>query len=282
MADAGSPTNDWVKKAVFECPDPRVIHPNAVNFLVIDGYNEEKQFDDWTSYGFYGYGAAGLMCAVLIDVSRLVHIFAAEEHEMGHVFGLGHFCDPAATGSSPTNIMTQRNACKGGIGKEGSRAIGFNKEQEESILKKAGGILPVLKAQVPATSLRNAGFEEKAPCYWAQHCSVTSNAHSGKYAAWIENKEIKQIIFSEEEGVFTLSAYVNAHGLDGVMGVRINGQDIKEIPLSANGGYNKNFDKVSISNIRLTGNDIVEITFCAGKSKIWVDDVSFTKENKPQ
>lgn len=67
---------------------------------------------------------------ILLDYERLPHVQAAEEHEMGHAFGLQHVCDPAVVRGSPSNIMQSScDRCTSGVcchqGTGGLRDLGF-------------------------------------------------------------------------------------------------------------------------------------------------------------
>ncbi|MCH7315988.1 metalloprotease [Acinetobacter sp. ANC 3882] len=97
-------------------------------FIIYDAYNEKLKYRDVTSWGFRNMGQP----FILIDWQRLnYNIQAATPHEMGHAFGLKHFCTPGAKLSDSTNIMSSSD-CK--LGNGGQRNIGFNHVQISTIL----------------------------------------------------------------------------------------------------------------------------------------------------
>lgn len=113
-----------------QCNDAKVRDPFAINIYIVDSFTDKNGYSDFTSKGFKN----GSNPFILLDWERLDHrILSAEEHEMGHVFGLGHLCIEGATRDTHTNIMT--SSCK--LGKEGQRDIGFNEKQVEIIIENA-------------------------------------------------------------------------------------------------------------------------------------------------
>ena len=131
-------SKEW-EAAVDACSDPKVVDPNAINFFVYDnfdgGYSDTPSRGKLNSHHPY----------VLIDWQRLDHTDQSpEEHEMGHAFGLEHVCNPNATSTTPTNIMTSSGDyydanddlvdCPGS---GGLRNIGFRQPQVDNILANA-------------------------------------------------------------------------------------------------------------------------------------------------
>jgi len=89
----------------------------------------ELGFKDATGHGRRNSGRP----FVFLDWQRLNHgDQAAEEHEMGHAFGLEHICVPGATRQTPTNIMASADC---GKGSGGLRNLGFNEQQTATILR---------------------------------------------------------------------------------------------------------------------------------------------------
>ncbi len=90
------------------CDDPR-----AINVYVYDSYAERGGFADVTSHGRRNSNRPYL----LLDWERLGHkVQGAEEHEMGHAFGLEHVCAPGAKPKTSTNIMASADC---GLGSGG-------------------------------------------------------------------------------------------------------------------------------------------------------------------
>lgn len=131
-------SNEW-EAAIDACSDPKVVDPNTINFFVYDNF--DGGYSDTTSRGklnsHHPY--------VLIDWQRLDHTNQSpEEHEMGHAFGLEHVCNPKATSTTSTNIMTSSGDypdANGTIvdcpGSGGLRNIGFRQPQVDTILANA-------------------------------------------------------------------------------------------------------------------------------------------------
>jgi hypothetical protein len=120
-------------QAFNQCQHPQVRDPNAINFYVYDetpGVNSHGRRNSNRPF-------------VMVDWARLNHAEqSAEEHEMGHAFGLGHMCVPGARGNTPTNIMASHEDCQGS---GGLRNIGFNAVQVSNILHYASLIHKRLK-----------------------------------------------------------------------------------------------------------------------------------------
>lgn len=113
------------------CADSRLVDPHAINFYVYDSYTVAGGLDDITSHGIFYSGHP----LVLFDWERLNHTTQSpEEHEFGHVFGLGHVCVPGATLSTSTNIMASTDNCNGS---GGLRDIGFDAGQLSTIASHA-------------------------------------------------------------------------------------------------------------------------------------------------
>ena len=74
---------------------------NAINIYIVDNWSSGRQFGFKNSYGAYNSKNP----YAILDYERLGHINAAIEHEMGHCFGLGHYCIPFAINTTSTNIM---------------------------------------------------------------------------------------------------------------------------------------------------------------------------------
>jgi hypothetical protein len=130
IGDGGVPydSDGWARR-FNECPHPQVRDPQAINFYVYDSYGANGAADQ-TSHGKRNSNRP----YVLIDWQRLNHTTqSAEEHEMGHAFGLEHVQVPGATMRTHTNIMASVHA--GGSG--GLKDIGFNSEQVATIMQHA-------------------------------------------------------------------------------------------------------------------------------------------------
>lgn len=116
---------------INSCSDPRVVDPHAINFFIFDSYTDQDGFKDTTSHGRLNNNRP----YVILDWERLNHrIQSAEEHEMGHAFGLEHVCAEGATLHTPTNIMASAGC---GKGSGGLRNIGFDTGQLETIRRRA-------------------------------------------------------------------------------------------------------------------------------------------------
>lgn len=140
LGDATSPYDSDRGAALFNaCNDLRVRDPRAINFYIYDSYAPRIGFSDTTSHGRRNANRP----YVLIDWERLNHSDqSAEEHEMGHAFGLYHECVPGATRGTSTNIMASADCGKGSGGR---RDIGFNALQVRTILDFARQIRARLK-----------------------------------------------------------------------------------------------------------------------------------------
>ena len=110
------------------CDDILVRDKNAINIYIYDAYWDG--FENWFGIGFNNADIPFIM----LDYARLPHIAAAEEHELGHIFGLGHICSTVTSNDSSSNIMSSAtgNCAAAGIA-TGLRDIGFNREQLEVI-----------------------------------------------------------------------------------------------------------------------------------------------------
>lgn len=132
LGDVQSPLDTGHAEELFNaCDDPRIRDPRAINFYVYDAYASRLGFNDVTGHGRRNSDRP----FVFLDWQRLDHgDQSAEEHEMGHAFGLGHVCVPGATARTSTNIMASAECGKGGGGR---RNLGFNEEQTAIILRYA-------------------------------------------------------------------------------------------------------------------------------------------------
>lgn len=128
--DLPEPDRKTFYKALNACADPRARDKTAILFVVADHYNEAQGFDYLDSFGGRNAG----LPFVALDYKRLGHKDTAEEHEMGHAFGLAHVCTPGATGKTDTNIMGSYINCDGS---GGNRKLGFTPDQVETILARA-------------------------------------------------------------------------------------------------------------------------------------------------
>ena len=143
------------RNTVWAANNRRLVDPFAINFFIYDARRVDAStgltVNDRTSHGSGNSkedsdGDRIYRPYVLIDVSRLLHQRQSpEEHEMGHVFGLGHNCDPNVSSvSTDSNIMQtgRHNSCSnysgstshsGGLRNEGFGAIWY----EQHLVKKA-------------------------------------------------------------------------------------------------------------------------------------------------
>lgn len=132
--------------------DHLIRNPNAINVYIYDSGLDGDNGDDKTGHGRYNKGRP----YILLDYARInTREQAAEEHEMGHAFGLEHICNSMITeGNQSSNIMTTSGkyppsgglvptretylTCKGFSA--GLRDIGFSPEQARIVLEKAVSI----------------------------------------------------------------------------------------------------------------------------------------------
>lgn len=135
--------------------NPLIRDPAAINIYIIDSWSSARQFDFRYSYGAYNQEHP----YALIDYERLGHVDAAIEHEMGHCFGLSHYCLPGTTDLTDTNIMSTggsfptNGGCNNlGVSDKslctaeavGRRNLGFDQCQVDLILERAPLILNAL------------------------------------------------------------------------------------------------------------------------------------------
>lgn len=266
-------TRDFIFEVV-RCADPRVFDPSKLNVYIIDTYDQKKGYREEDSYG----GGSGNRRFAALDYERLGHIFAAEEHELGHAFSLGHVCHPGANSRTKTNIMTQRNACPGAVGHEGDRSIGFNRDQERQILAKARNVLTFMKAQTGQSGgVRNPGFENTKHFAWSRR-AYTSNHRSGRRALFVDKgKEIYQDVYVAEAGRHSVRFFYNSHGIGGFAAVDVNQREAARSSLPATGGYGKPFTEQEMVVVT-TGPAILRLRFNGGSTKVWIDDVSLEKQ----
>ena len=129
VADLAVNLPDIDYEAMFNaCDDILVRDKNAINIYIYDAYWDG--FENVFGIGFNNADNPFIM----LDYARLPHIAAAEEHELGHVFGLGHICSTVTSNDSSSNIMSSAtgNCAAAGIA-TGLRDIGFSQEQLEVI-----------------------------------------------------------------------------------------------------------------------------------------------------
>ncbi len=110
------------------CQDRRVRDPGAINFYIFKSYYEGNTL----AKNSYAGGAA--VPLLMINWERMVTRYkAAQEHEMGHVFGLEHIKACGSTAATNTNIMaTSDDSCEGD---GGNRSVGFNGDQVRVIMQ---------------------------------------------------------------------------------------------------------------------------------------------------
>lgn len=150
--------NDWtrIKEYYAKEMNTAILDPGAINIFIYDAWDSTNGWGNTDGHGTYNDYSP----IILLDYTRLNHVQAAEEHEMGHAFGLAHVCETGATSTSSTNIM----ACSrdypshneyGYIGLSltyvdcpysgGLRDIGFNAAQSLIILDSAQKIMDKLE-----------------------------------------------------------------------------------------------------------------------------------------
>jgi len=117
--------------------NPLLYDPTALNIYIVDCVNAAGG-NIVSSHGNNNSNKP----YIVLDYARITGVAnrqAAQEHEMGHAFGLGHECDPNATTSTSTNIMASKSNCVDSNGNESSgglRDIGFTPGQCNDILEK--------------------------------------------------------------------------------------------------------------------------------------------------
>lgn len=129
-------------------PNTVMRDPEALNIYIYDSGQDGDLGENRDGHGRFNNGEP----YILLDYHRInKRINAAEEHEMGHAFGLTHICNSMIKDKTQSsNIMTSQNKypCAGGIvpdsemcqceaGKTGKRDIGFTPEQAKVILENA-------------------------------------------------------------------------------------------------------------------------------------------------
>ena len=141
--------NGSAVKSKFNRESNRAVRDRkAINIYIYDSWSTDDNFGNTDGHGRYNSGSPYM----LLDIKRLKHnVQAPEEHEMGHCFGLAHVCSPVSTVHISSNIMSSTGnypedgsyesggteiGCEGDSA--GARDIGFNNEQCEIILRRAG------------------------------------------------------------------------------------------------------------------------------------------------
>jgi hypothetical protein len=110
------------------CQDRRIRDPGAINFYIFKSYYEGNTL---AKNSFAGGAAVPLL---MINWERMVTRYkAAQEHEMGHIFGLEHIKACGSTSATNTNIMaTSDDSCEGD---GGNRNVGFYDDQVSVIMQ---------------------------------------------------------------------------------------------------------------------------------------------------
>ena len=136
--------------------DELIRDPNAINVYIYDSGLDGDSGPDKTGHGRFNGGYP----YVMLDYARInTRDQAAEEHEMGHAFGLTHICNSMIDDNrQSSNIMTSAGKFQGsgGLSSNGSRQIecnhlggkrdlGFTPEQAKIILQNAVKIHSKLK-----------------------------------------------------------------------------------------------------------------------------------------
>lgn len=111
----------------YNCDDKRVRDPGAINFYIFKSDYEGSTL----AKNSYAGSAEPLL---MINWERMLTRYkAAQEHEMGHVFGLEHIKACGSTKVTNTNIMaTSDDTCEGD---GGNRSVGFYDDQARVIMK---------------------------------------------------------------------------------------------------------------------------------------------------
>ncbi len=146
-------TSDWAD-IIADCENDNYNDPDAINVYIYDAWDDSSGDSATTGRGTRNSGNE-YRGYILLDYKRVESGAgggsnqAAEVHELGHAFGLGHLCTAAAKSSttSSTNIMSSGNSVSNdGIdedisyncpGSGGKRDIGFTAEQMLTILDQA-------------------------------------------------------------------------------------------------------------------------------------------------